>query len=668
MEVIMASRENHFSSRLRFLICKLIPGIRSSSGQPLLSSSADSAGKKPAQAILTLAALGVVFGDIGTSPLYALRECFSGAQGLSGDSGANALGAVSLIIWFLILIVAVKYIVFVMKADNKGEGGILSLMALVHRIGPEKIKRLSILPFFGILGAALLFSDGVITPAISVLSAIEGVSVAMPVFGHLVIPISIAVLSILFVIQSRGTSKVGALFGPVVLLWFVAIAILGIGSILKCPRILWAFSPLYAIALIKTLGFKCFSLLGAAFLSVTGTEVLYADMGHFGKTPIKTAWFSIVFPALILNYLGQGAKLLQLGALPENLFYSLSPTWFLIPLIVIATLATVIASQAVISGAFSLARQSVQLGFWPRMRVVHTSEENIGQVYLPFINLLLFVVTVLLIIGFKESGNLASAYGIAVSATMLITTILIITIARSLWRVHPLIIAPVACFFLLFDISLFAANLSKLLSGGWIVVVMAASVCILMSTWVAGRKILQKSILSEAVPLEEFVKDIGEQKILRTPTVGVFLSGNAVCVPRALLHNYRHNGTLHGANLIACIQTEEVPFVNALERSSVTDFGQGVYKIVLRYGYMESPDVPRDIARVSLPIADKKLNDPARFSYFLGKESLVISKKRSMPFWRKQIFIFLSRNALNASAFFNLPTNRVIELGVQVEF
>jgi KUP system potassium uptake protein len=622
--------------------------------------------KSPAQVALTLAALGVVFGDIGTSPLYALRECFSGGHGLP-VTPENSIGAVSLIIWFLIVIVSIKYVVFVMRADNKGEGGILSLMALVHRIGPEKVRNLALLPVLGILGAALLFSDGVITPAISVLSAIEGVSVAAPVLSHLVIPISLAVLTVLFLIQFFGTSKIGALFGPVVLLWFIAIGLLGCIAIFGSPKILHSFNPLHAIFLVKTLGLKSLLLLGAAFLAVTGAEVLYADMGHFGKFPIKAAWFYIVFPALMLNYLGQGAMLLQSGKLPGNLFYSLSPSWFLVPLIIIATLATVIASQAVISGAFSLARQSVQLGFWPRIKVVHTSESNIGQVYLPFINLALYVVTFLLIVGFKESGNLASAYGIAVSATMLITSLLIICIARSLWKVPLYVLVPVATLFVLFDASLFAANLTKFLSGGWIVVAIAASVTVLMTTWVAGRKLLQNSILSESVRLEDFVTDISSRDdVIRTPKTAVFLSGNAVCVPRSLLHNFKHNGTIHSVNLIVCVQTAEVPLVGTDDKYSVADFGNGIYKVVLRYGYMESPDIPRDITTVPLPLP--VLKDPSQFSYFLGKETLVMTRKGAMALWRKQIFMFLARNSLPASAFFKLPPNRVVELGVQVEF
>jgi KUP system potassium uptake protein len=615
--------------------------------------------------LIPLAALGVVFGDIGTSPLYALRECFAGVHGLP-VTPATVLGSVSLVIWFLIIIVALKYVIFVLQADNKGEGGILSLMALVRRMGPEKVRQWAILPLLGILGAALLFSDGVITPAISVLSAIEGVSEAAPVLSHLVIPISLAVLTILFFIQSHGTTKIGALFGPILLLWFVAIGLLGLGSLVACPKILYAFNPMYAVDLFKMLGFKSLLLLGAAFLAVTGAEVLYADMGHFGKSSIRLAWFAVVLPALALNYLGQGAKLLSLGYLPTNLFYSLAPTRFLVPLIIISTLATVIASQAVISGAFSLFRQSVQLGFWPRIKVTHTSESNIGQVYLPFVNIALYVVTFLLILGFKKSGNLASAYGVAVSATMLITSLLIVVIARSLWKAPLFLVLPVGALVLALDAVLFCANLSKFASGGWIVVVMASIITLLMTTWIAGRKLLHQSVIAAAVRLEDFAREMSSASVIRTPKVAVFLSSNAACVPRSLLHNFKHNGTLHATNLITCVQTEEVPYVKPEDRCALTECGQGLYAVTLRYGYMESPDVPEAIAQISSPLLPRK--DPLQFSYYLGKESLVLKQSKDMASWRKELFLLMSRNALDASAFFNLPPNRVVELGAQVEF
>jgi KUP system potassium uptake protein len=610
-----------------------------------------------------LAALGVVFGDIGTSPLYALRECFSGHHPLA-PTAANVLGSVSLILWFLLVIVSVKYALFVMRADNKGEGGVLSLMALAHRLGSERIKKASWLAWLGILGAALLFSDGVITPAISVLSAVEGLSVVSPVFAPWVIPLALFVLTVLFIIQSHGTAKVGQLFGPIVAAWFFVLGVLGALSVVGAPEILAAFDPRHAIALLSTLGWGAFSLLGTAFLAVTGAEVLYADMGHFGKAPIRNGWFYLVFPALILNYLGQGAVLLKSKEVPGHLFYALAPSWFLLPLVVLATAATVIASQAVITGAFSLARQAAQLGFWPRLRIVHTSHENIGQVYLPFINFMLYAVIVLLVLGFKESGNLASAYGIAVSATMLITTILVFVLAKSLWKTSLAVIVPIAVFFLLFDGALLAANLSKFLSGGWIVAVFAALISLFMLTWIKGRHVLREKAIAESMPLVDFIADLKNQNIIRVPKTAVFLASNARSVPRAMLHNFKHNGILHATNLIVCVQTDEVPFVKSEQRRHVEDLSCGLHAVTLRFGFMETPNIPFELRAPGV----KELLGPQQVSYFLGKESLVVAKNNVMALWRKQVYLFMARNALNASTYFGLPPGRVVELGAQIEF
>jgi KUP system potassium uptake protein len=628
------------------------------------SSPAEGTKKRSGNSVLVLAALGIVFGDIGTSPLYALRECFVARNGI-GLSPENILGSVSLIVWFLVIIVSVKYVIFVMRADNKGEGGILALMALVHRIGPDRIKNLPLLSILGVIGAALLFSDGAITPAISVLSAIEGLNVATPLFSPFVIPISIAVLVGLFVIQSRGTGKIGAIFAPVMVVWFILIGFLGAITIVRCPSILRALNPVYAVGLLSSEGLKSFSLLGAAFLAVTGAEMLYADMGHLGKVPIRQAWFFIVFPSLILNYLGQGASLLTKGN-PDNLFYQMTPGWFLYPMVAISTLATVIASQAVISGAFSLARQSVQLGFWPRMKIIHTSKNLIGQVYIPFINAALFIAVILLILGFKASDNLGAAYGIAVSATMFITTCMVLLLARRLWRSPLYLTIPVGLFFVLFDLAVFAANCSKVLSGGWVVIFIAVAVCILMTTWIEGRKILLKKVAVDAVPLEVFAGELRTQRDLtRIGRTGVFLSGNTDAVPHALLHNYKHNGILHAQTFIVTVQTGETPLVAESDRVSLAPLGQGIYKVTFRCGFMESPDVPRLLAGVHIPGSPA---NPGQFSYFLGKESLVLARNGSMAAWRKQIFLFLTKNSLNASSFFNLPPNRVVELGAQMEF
>jgi len=617
-----------------------------------------------------LAALGVVFGDIGTSPLYALRECFVGSHKLDLSS-ANVLGSVSLLFWLLVLIVCVKYVVLVLRADNRGEGGIIALQALVVRLGPQRLRNGVILATIGAFGAALLFSDGVITPAISVLSAVEGVMVTAPDLHVLIIPLTLLVLTALFMIQSKGTTHLGLLFGPVMLVWFGVCAVLGLGAILRHPAILQALNPAHAVYMLTSNGWLGFALMGTVFLALTGAEVLYADIGHFGKQPIRRTWFALVFPALFLNYMGQGAYLLQYIAqghaktAPENLFYLLAPTWFVPLLVALATAATVIASQAVISGTFSLARQAVQLGFWPRLRIVHTSASTIGQVYVPFINFALFVFTVGAILYFKDSTSMAAAYGITVSATMLITTGLMLLIAPALWPAipRPVLFFAGACFMLL-DLALFSANLAKLMSGGLIVVVLAAFIVLLMSTWVSGRAFLRKTVESQSFPLVDFVQDVGQVQPVRVPGTAVFLTGSTVAVPRALLHNYRHNKILHVRTLIVAVLTEEIPTVPEKERAEVTPLGQGITRVTLRFGFMESPAVPETLARLDLPEGPF---DPTRASYFLGKESLVLSRHSRRSYWRRRLFTLLARNAQSAAAFFSLPPNRVVELGVQVE-
>lgn len=613
---------------------------------------------------LSLAALGVVYGDLGTSPLYALRECFAGQHGVAATQ-SNVLGATLLIIWFLMIVVSLKYVVFVMHADNKGEGGVLALMALVHRLGPVRIKNLVGISLLGILGVSLMFGDGIITPSISVLSAVEGLSVITPAFEPFIIPVALLILAGLFALQSRGTAKIGALFGPILVVWFLMIAVLGVASIVHCPAILGSLNPLHAVRMLSTLGWKTFALLATAFLAVTGSEVLYADMGHFGRSPIRAVWFTLVFPALILNYMGQGAHLLHSPAATSNLFYQLAPSWSLLPVIIVTTIATIIASQAVITGMFSLAKQAVQLGFWPRLKIKYTSLEHAGQVYIPFINITLFCLTALLILNFKQSGNLAAAYGIAVSATMLITTALLICIARSAWRIHPALLMPLFAAFLMLDIVLFLANLSKLLSGGWIVVVISIIIVILMTSWLKGRALLGKKIESESLPFQTFVADILEQHPPRVRGTAIFLAGSAQSTPRALLHNYKHNQALHERIIVLTVDNEEIPFVAAENRVALTDLGSGIYRVHCRFGFMETPDLPSVLRTVT--IAGQTI-DPMQVSYFLGKELLVISNTIAMRNWRKRIFAFLSRNATGASSFFKLPPNRVVEFGSQIEF
>jgi KUP system potassium uptake protein len=625
-------------------------------------SSSHSA-KNAAKSSLLLASIGVVFGDIGTSPLYALRECFSGIHAIS-PVPLNVLGSVSLIFWFLVLIVCIKYVAIFMKADNKGEGGIMALMALIDRISPYAKKHGSLILFLTICGAALLFSDAIITPAVSVLSAIEGLTVRTPFLHPYILPIATIILIALFFIQSKGTAKIGSFFGPVILMWFFVIGILGIFSIIKNPSILMAVNPYYAVHTLISNSPKALALIGTVFLSVTGAEVLYADIGHFGKQPIRRAWFFIVFPSLILNYMGQGAYLLNSNGITDNLFYRLAPTWFILPLVALATLATTIASQAVITGMFSSVRQAVQLGFWPRLKIVHTSADTIGQVYVPLINLILCICTLGMIFSFKNSGNLASAYGIAVSATMLITTILALFVARQIWHAPKFLIIILGTFFILLNSIIFAANLVKLVSGGWVVVMIAAILTSLMFTWISGRKVLGKRFSSEFVPLSLFLSEISTMKPIRVDGTAVFLSANVGAVPRSLLHNYKHNKVLHATTILLSIQNQDIPSVPFNEKISVNDVGEGFYQVVIRYGFMENPNVPRTLSKIHIPGVKFDHN---QITYFLGKEKLVLSKRKTMPKWQKHIFQYLTHNSLDATSFFGIPANRVVELGMHIE-
>ena len=619
---------------------------------------------KPPQRVLILAALGVVFGDIGTSPLYALRECFGGDAGI--PQAAAVMGALSLIFWTLLLVVSVKYVSLVMRTDNKGEGGILALTALALKFSQRNGgKRKSLFVTLGILGAALLYSDGIITPAISVLSAVEGLKEITPVFSPFVIPISISILVALFFVQSRGTKKVGSLFGPVLFVWFLILGALGIVAILKNPGILMALNPYWAISYLISNGLHSVMILGAVFLSVTGAEVLYADLGHFGRKPITTAWFYLVFPCLILNYFGQGALLLGSSEPVGNLFFRLAPGWFMYPMVILATAATVIASQAVISGAFSLARQSVQLGLWPRIQVKHTSEDTIGQVYVPFMNWLLMLGTIALILVFKESGRLAAAYGIAVSATMFITSMLMVSIFKGRWKSKLHLIIPLALPFFVIDLSFLAANLTKITSGGWIVLCIGASIFTLMTTWIRGRHEMGKIIASASMDLDLFVKTLTVDPPRRVDGVAVFLSDNLKGMPRAMMHNLKHNKVLHEQNVILSVVTHDVPRVHMDDRLTFTDLGHGIYRMTMAFGFSESSNVPAALAKSTIAEIDFH---PMKTTYFLGHESMVIAQRRkSMPLWMKHVYIFMSHNSLNATRFFSLPANRVVELGAQNE-
>jgi len=614
--------------------------------------------------LLAIAALGIVFGDIGTSPLYALRECFSGHAALP-LTHANILGAVSVMLWTILLVVCVKYVIFVMRADNRGEGGILALIALISGSKSKLSKKYyGVFIFLGILGVALLYSDGVITPAITVLGAVEGLTEITPLFKPFIVPCSLGILVGLFLFQSHGSAKVGALFGPVLIVWFVTIALLGISSIIKEPGILAAINPYYAVKFLARNGLNDFAVLGSVFLSVTGAEMLFADMGHFGKKPIRTAWFSLVLPCLALNYFGQGAYLLTMPASAENLFFRIVPQWFMYPMIILSTAAAVIASQAVISGAYSLTRQGVQLGFWPRLLVKHTSSSKIGQVYVPFVNWCLMVGVIALVLIFRKSGNLAAAYGIAVSVDMLLSTILITVIARIIWRIPLWLVAVPSFLFFCIDSSFLLSNVMKIRYGGWIVLVLATMLGLLMKTWLDGRDILRKNMLKQSVDLRTFVEGLAHNLPQRVPGTAVFLAGNPMGVPNALLHNLKHNKILHEHTIILSIQTQEIPFVAPENRMTIEDFGSGMYRIIASYGFSETPNIPILLSKIQFP--DLKF-DPMQTTYFLGRETLVIAHSRKMLPWRKRIFLFMSHNALNATSFFKLPANRVIELGSLIE-
>ncbi len=612
--------------------------------------------------LLSLAALGIVYGDIGTSPLYALRECFHGPHGMAPEP-ENVLGVLSLIFWSLIVVISIKYLVFVMRADNRGEGGILSLMSLIRPVHGS-IRRGGWVVALGLFGAALLYGDGIITPAISVLSAMEGLEVATPMSRHSIILLTVLVLIALFALQRRGTAGIGVVFGPITLLWFFAIAVFGTMQIWHQPSVLAAVSPHYGVEFFIRNGWTGFLVLGSVFLVVTGGEALYADMGHIGKKPIRLTWFSVVLPALILNYFGQGALLLSHPEANINPFYKLLPGWALIPMVVLATAATSIASQAVISGAFSLTRQAVQLGYCPRVRIQHTSAKEIGQIYIPAVNWVLMLATIALVLGFKSSSNLAAAYGIAVTTTMVITTILLYAVARDQWGWPRMKTLSLMLVFLAIDLSFFGANIIKFPRGGWVPLVVAGIVFTLMTTWRRGRTILGERFREMALPDELFLSSVETDPPIRVPGTAVFMDRTPEATPHALLHNLKHNKVLHERVVLLTVLTEEKPHVAEQNRIEVIPRRHGVYRIVLRYGYMENPDIPKALSAVQAPGLEFK---PMETTYFLGRETLLATKNPGMAIWREHLFSWMSRNALSAAYFFDLPPNRVVELGTQVE-
>jgi KUP system potassium uptake protein len=620
--------------------------------------------EKSRLAVLALGALGVVYGDIGTSPLYALRECFHGEHAVA-LTRENVLGILSLVFWSLIIVISVKYLIFVMRADNRGEGGILALMSLV----PPKLRDVRggrwVLLALGLFGAALLYGDGMITPAISVLSAVEGLHVATPFFDPYVVPITIGILVILFLFQRKGTAGIGAVFGPIMTLWFGLLAVLGVMWLVKDPHVLVALNPAYAARFFLDNRWHGFLALGSVFLVVTGGEALYADMGHFGKKPIQLAWFLFVLPALVLNYFGQGVLLLHHPETAENPFFHLvgSDSWALYPLVALATMATVIASQAVISGAFSLTRQAVQLGYTPRISIVHTSEEEIGQIYIPSVNWLLMICTIGLVLGFRESTALAAAYGVAVTATMVITTLLAEVVARRLWGWSPALVYPVAAFFLVIDCSFFGANIIKVADGGWFPLVVGLSIYTLLSTWKKGRSILAERLAKGALPFEEFIKTVTPTSPPRVPGTAAFMSRDSDATPTALLHNLKHNKVLHEKVILLSVVTEEIPYVAPEERVQVTDLGKGFYRVISHYGFLQNPGVPDVVEQARIKGLDLNV---MHTTFFLSRETLIPSKKPGMAIWREKLFSLMSRNALRPTDFFRIPPNRVVEMGLQV--
>lgn len=610
---------------------------------------------------LALTALGIVYGDIGTSPLYALRECFHGSHPVAATHD-NVLGILSLILWSLLFAISVKYLVFVLRADNRGEGGILALLALLT---PWRAQPRRLLIAFGLFGAALLYGDGALTPAISVLSAVEGLRVATPLLEPFVIPITIAILTLLFLFQHRGTARVGGLFGPVMVLWFAVLAILGIRGILLTPEVLAAANPLHGLRFFLREGWEGFLVLGAVFLVVTGGEALYADMGHFGRAPIRLAWFGYVLPALLLNYFGQGALILTNPSEATEPFYHLAPSWALYPLVTLATLATIIASQAVISGVFSLTRQAIQLGLSPRMQVIQTSSEEIGQIYIPAANRGLMLVTVLLVLGFRSSSNLAAAYGVAVSTTMVITTLLVFFVMKERWRWNAGAAWGLTAAFLAVDLAFFGANIIKIEHGGWFPFAAGWAVFTIMATWRRGRELLAARLDHNTMAIDDFLARLSESPSHRIPGTAVFMSNRLSGTPPMLLHHLKHNQVLHKQVVLLTVLTEDTPRVAAAERIELTDLGQGLYRLLVRYGFMQSPNIPvvlRECEPRGLVI------DPERTTYYLARETLIPTARiAGMPLWREKLFSFLSRNALQATTFFNIPPERVVELGQQVE-
>lgn len=612
---------------------------------------------------LLVAAVGVVYGDIGTSPLYTLKEVFTGGYGVPVNHD-GVLGILSLILWSLLWVVSFKYVMFILRADNQGEGGTMALTALARRATAAYPRLRTLMVICGLIGASLFYGDSMITPAVSVLSAVEGMGLAFDGIDHWVVPISLVVLVALFLVQKHGTEKIGKLFGPIMVTWFVVLGALGVHGISQSPEVLKAFNPGWAVNFFVVHPGMGVAILGAVVLALTGAEALYADMGHFGRKPIARAWFILVLPALVLNYFGQGALLLQDPDAARNPFYLLAPGWALLPLVGLATLATVIASQAVISGAFSLTRQAIQLGYIPRMQIQHTSSDEQGQIYIGAVNWTLMVGVVLLVIGFESSGALAAAYGVAVTGTMLMTTILVSAVMLLLRKWPPLLAVPILVGFLLVDGLFFAANVPKIVQGGAFPVLAGGVLYLLMSTWKRGKQILVERIDEGALPLPLFISSIRIQPPHRVEGTAVFLTARSDAVPHALLHNMLHNQVLHSQVVLLTVVSEDRPRVPEHERFEVEAYGDGFFRVLLHFGFMDEPDVP---AALKLCHLDGLDFTPMRTTYFLSRETVIASRLEGMSRWRGNLFAFLLKNANGNLRFFNLPLNRVIELGTQVE-
>ncbi|BCF88132.1 MULTISPECIES: potassium transporter Kup [Paraburkholderia] len=613
---------------------------------------------------LAVAAIGVVFGDIGTSPLYSLKEAFSPSHGIPLTE-SSILGVISLLFWAIIVVVSIKYVMFVMRADNNGEGGVLALMALSLRSFDTRSRAAGLLMMLGIFGACMFYGDAVITPAISVMSAVEGLELAAPKLSHLVLPLTMVILVLLFWIQRHGTAMVGRLFGPIMVLWFVTLAVLGLLHIVQAPEVIKALNPYYAFSFMSAHLLQAYVVLGSVVLVLTGAEALYADMGHFGAAPIRCAWYSLVMPSLVLNYFGQGALLMHDPKAIENPFYLLAPDWALLPLVVLSTVATVIASQAVISGAYSLTSQAIQLGYVPRMKILHTSELAIGQIYVPVVNWMLLFIILCIVIAFKSSDNLAAAYGIAVTATMVITTILASVVMVKVWNWNKGVVALIIGALLIVDLGFFGANLLKVAEGGWLPLGIGALLFFLLMTWFKGRMIVKERTAADGIPLMPFVQGLLAHPPHRVSGTAIYLTGSATLVPVSLLHNLKHNKVLHERTIFLTFITRDIPYVEDKDRLTVKDVSGGLFLVKAAYGFNETPDVKAVLEQIS--VSHDMSFELMDTSFFLARETVVPTQLPGMSVWRERVFAWMHQNAAKPTDFFSIPANRVVELGTKIE-